>query len=702
MRKDKRMRIMVTAFGGLVLLTMLILITHLISQALPLALTPQVSHKMSYNAAAGTRFIGSGDLGEGQPAMLSTAQCAVKLALPEGQQLKSVRTFHHPCEHEAKVVNLAGEHYLVTVSASGLLRVSGLRGLNNPLPDGAAIESSSPGPGMGFSFALNKTHWQQRKNWDIQLSERWLVATITTDDRQYVRWIDQHEPTRVFDQSFDKAQSILVLPNVGQLVAASEQKLSFYDINGEILRTAALSEEVVWWQTIAKNRTFFTATEQGTVTRWVLYNEHGTLAFKPTYTFSVDSTPSAIAAHPSSNALTMITESKQLLLFNRLTGEQVSQTRLPVSVSGISWYADRLYVFSETTLARYQVDYLSGVTTWQSLFSPQQYEGYAEPRHVWQTSSASDFQEQKYSLLPLLIGSLKASLLALLVAIPLSVGAAVYTGFFARSRLRQLVKPGIEMLEAIPSVLIGFIAAIWLSPLAANMLFAIAFFLVTVPFVLVIAALTQQYLARRTGSWPPGLELLVAIITILILGYASMVWAPPWILNIMGETHIAALTTQTQSPVGKTAIVVAIALGIAISPSIYTLTEDAIAGVPADLKQASFALGATRLQTLRRVVLHVATPGIMAATMFGFGRAFGETMIVLMVTGNTPIASWDLLEGLRALTANLTIELPEADVGSTHYQILFFTACILFGFTFLVNTVAELLRQRLRRHLRYE
>ncbi len=88
--------------------------------------------------------------------------------------------------------------------------------------------------------------------------------------------------------------------------------------------------------------------------------------------------------------------------------------------------------------------------------------------------------------------------------------------------------------------------------------------------------------------------------------------------------------------------------------------------------------------------------------MFGFGRAFGETMIVLMVTGNTPIASWDLLEGLRALTANLTIELPEADVGSTHYQILFFTACILFGFTFLVNTVAELLRQRLRRHLRYE
>lgn len=702
MRKDKRMRIMVSAFGGLVLLTMLILITHLISQALPLAFTPQISHNMTYQASADSHFIGSGDLGEGQPAMLKTANCAVTLALPQGQTLSASRTFHHPCEHEATVVNLAGEHYLVTVSASGLLRVSGLRGLNSLSSKNSSLESNSTGPGLGFSFALNKAIWQKREHWDVQLSERWIVASITTDNRQYVRWIDQSDPTRVFDQTYDKDQSILVLPNVGQLATLSENTITFYDVKGEALRTSAMQQNIVWWQSIAKNRTFFTASDEGKVTRWVLYNDGGTLAFMPTYAFFTDSAPLVIAAHPSSNALIMLTESERLLLLNRLTGEVVSEARIPVPATGLSWYADRLYVFSPQALARYQVDFLSGITTWDSLFSPQQYEGYAEPRHVWQTSSASDFQEQKYSLLPLLIGSLKASLLALLVAIPLSVGAAIYTGFFARNRLRQMVKPGIEMLEAIPSVLIGFIAAIWLSPLAANMLFAIAFFLVTVPFFLVIAALTQQYLARRSGNWPPGLELLIAIIVILILGYASMVWAPPWILDMMGETHIAALTTQTQSPVGKTAIVVAIALGIAISPSIYTLTEDAIAGVPADLKQASFALGATRLQTLRRVVLHVATPGILAAIMFGFGRAFGETMIVLMVTGNTPIASWDLLEGLRALTANLTIELPEADVGSTHYQILFFTACILFGFTFLVNTVAELLRQRLRRHLRYE
>ena len=100
-------------------------------------------------------------------------------------------------------------------------------------------------------------------------------------------------------------------------------------------------------------------------------------------------------------------------------------------------------------------------------------------------------------------------------------------------------------------------------------------------------------------------------------------------------------------------------------------------------------------------MLHVALPGIVAAIMLGFGRAFGETMIVLMVTGNTPISSWGLIEGLRALTANLAIELPEADVSSAHYQILFFTACILFLFTFLVNTMAELLRQRIRSRAYY-
>ena len=146
-------------------------------------------------------------------------------------------------------------------------------------------------------------------------------------------------------------------------------------------------------------------------------------------------------------------------------------------------------------------------------------------------------------------------------------------------------------------------------------------------------------------------------------------------------------------------LVVALALGVAISPSIFSLAEDAIYSVPEPLSKASFALGASRQQTLQRVVLKVAMPGIISAVMLGFGRAFGETMIVLMVTGNTPIADWELISGLRALTANLAIEMPEAQPGSTHLRILYLTALLLFAFTFVMNTLAELLRARYRRQV---
>ena len=132
------------------------------------------------------------------------------------------------------------------------------------------------------------------------------------------------------------------------------------------------------------------------------------------------------------------------------------------------------------------------------------------------------------------------------------------------------------------------------------------------------------------------------------------------------------------------------------------MAEDAIYEVPVALRRASYALGATRLQTLLNVVLKVAYPGILSALMLGFSRALGETMILLMVTGNTPIAEWDLVAGMRTMTANLAIELPESEVGGIHYQVLFLTALLLLIFTMSINTVAELLRLRLRKKYRHE
>jgi len=146
----------------------------------------------------------------------------------------------------------------------------------------------------------------------------------------------------------------------------------------------------------------------------------------------------------------------------------------------------------------------------------------------------------------------------------------------------------------------------------------------------------------------------------------------------------------------RNSLVVGLVMGFAVIPTIFSITEDAIFGVPKHLTIGSLALGATPWQTLTRVVLLTASPGIFSAVMIGLGRAVGETMIVLMATGNTPIMDFNIFEGFRALSANIAVEMPEAEVASTHYRVLFLAALVLFMATFIFNTVAEVVRQRLR------
>jgi phosphate transport system permease protein len=146
----------------------------------------------------------------------------------------------------------------------------------------------------------------------------------------------------------------------------------------------------------------------------------------------------------------------------------------------------------------------------------------------------------------------------------------------------------------------------------------------------------------------------------------------------------------------RNAMVVGCAMGFAVIPTIFSIAEDAIYGVPTTLSDGSLALGATPWQTMVRVTLPTASPGIFSAIMIGLGRAVGETMIVLMATGNTPIMDWNLFEGMRTLAANIAVEMPESAMNSSHYRILFLAALVLFMFTFVVNTGAELIRQRLR------
>lgn len=255
-------------------------------------------------------------------------------------------------------------------------------------------------------------------------------------------------------------------------------------------------------------------------------------------------------------------------------------------------------------------------TDWKYLLLPHQWSGYAKPEYIWQPVG----QIQKYNIIPLFVGTLKVTLIGLLFAVPLAVGAAIYVSQLARPRVREIVKPTIELLSGIPSVVVGFFA------------------------LLVMATVLQK-----------------------IFGYQTR-------LN---------------------AFVAGIALGFAVIPVIFSIAEDALTSVPRAYTQAALALGASRWQTAWQIVLPAALPGVFAATVLGFGRAIGETMIVLMVC-SASVMSWSIFDSARSITTTIAAEMAEAVSGGPHYRILFMLGSLLFAATFISNMIGEVVINRFK------
>lgn len=258
--------------------------------------------------------------------------------------------------------------------------------------------------------------------------------------------------------------------------------------------------------------------------------------------------------------------------------------------------------------------------SWRHLLLPYQWTGYDRPDYIWQPISAI----HKYNIIPLLVGSLKATLVALLFAVPVALAAAVYVSQLCSPRLREWLKPGIELLAGIPSVVLGFFALI------------------------IMASLFQS-----------------------VFGYESR-------LN---------------------AFVAGIALGLAIIPVVFSIAEDALTSVPAAYVQGALALGSTRWQAAWKIVLPAAIPGVFAAVVLGFGRGIGETMVVLMASGNASILSASLFDSTRTITATIAAELAETVIGEHHYRMLFLLGTLLFAVTFVANLIAEQVIHRLKRRL---
>lgn len=254
------------------------------------------------------------------------------------------------------------------------------------------------------------------------------------------------------------------------------------------------------------------------------------------------------------------------------------------------------------------------------MFLPQVWRAGRPASFVWQPVG----NVPKYSMIPLLVGTVKVTLVAMLVAAPIGVAAALFTSEFAPRRLKEILKPTIELLAGIPSVVLGF--------------------------------------------------------------FALMVMAT-WLQSLFGFSY------------RLNAVVAGLGLALTIVPVVFTVSEDALAAVPRSYREASLALGATRWETAFRVVLPAAAPGVLAAIVLGFGRAIGETMIVLMASGNAAITSWSFGESVRTLPATIAAEMGEVVFGGTHYAVLFFLGVELFVFTFVLNGLAAWAVRRLVRRM---
>jgi phosphate transport system permease protein len=443
----------------------------------------------------------------------------------------------------------------------------------------------------------------------------------------------------------------------------------------------------------------------GSVESWFGVRESETDTLKPIHRIhTFEKMPTAVTAiQPSARDKGFVagsadgtmklyfTTSERTLLTSRL-GSPIAHLAYAPKLTAI------LAVGANGTTRLTSVDNPHPEISFKSLFGRVHYEGYDNPDYIWQSTGGTDDFEGKFSLVPLTIGTLKGAFYGLLFAIPIAVFAALYTSQFMAPALVVYFKPTIEIMAALPSVVIGFLAGLWLAPLLENVMVGTLLAALTIPLTIIVGMVGWASLPRSVRKRvPPGLE-LVLVVPLVLAGF--------WLAQALGPLVEAAFFSGNYKQwifdaFGKqfeqrNSIVIGIALGFAVIPLIFTISEDAFSNVPRAFKSASYALGASRWQTAWRVILPTASPGVFSAVMIGFGRAVGETMIVLMATGNTPILSFSPFNGMRTLSANTAVEIPEAPAGGTLYRVLFVASLLLFALTFICNTVAEVVRQRLR------
>lgn len=478
--------------------------------------------------------------------------------------------------------------------------------------------------------------------------------------------------------------------------------------------------------------------------------------------------------------LYQVTTESRMLELAAAPGSPVEAITLPPKDDG-------LVVLADGRIHNWNITAHHPEATFASIFAPVWYEGHDRPKFLWQTVGGDDAAEPKFSLVNLVFGTLKATFYSMLFAIPIALLAAIYTSEFLHPKIKGKIKPTIELMASLPSVVLGFLGGLVIAQYVEDVVPTVLASFYAVPFAFLLGAHLWQLLPSKLTIRLDRVRLLFVIAT-LVGGVALARWGGPWMQqvlfhgdlkawlkgNVPGQAStgsgwpgwfllgiplsailVALLTARMLNPrikglsdrlgrgllallqfakfavgcgvtvalaaavasgltalgmdprgggwepmgvyVQRNALIVGFMMGFAVIPIIYTIAEDALSTVPEHLRSASLGAGATPWQTAVRIVIPTAMSGLFSAVMIGLGRAVGETMIVLMAAGNTPILEWNVFNGFETLSAAIAVEMPEAVRDSTHYRMLFLAGLTLFVMTFALNTVAELIRLRFRR-----
>ena len=527
----------------------------------------------------------------------------------------------------------------------------------------------------------------------------------------------------------------------------------------------------------------------GTTRAWFLTRPDGAFTddgavLTPAHTLGGPASPvTALAPSPRSRMLAAGYESGDLRVFLVTTSELLASPTSPQSEPVRSLLLtpkeDGVVAFGPSRINRWSLDPKYPTGTMKALFTKIWYEGYNEPQHSWQSTGGTDDFEPKLGMIPLIFGTIKATIYAILIAAPLALLAAIFTSEFMNPRLRAPIKSVIEMMAGLPSVVLGFMAALVIAPFVQGVLPSVLLAFYTIPFAVVLGArawqLLPHHLQLRLTGWPRfaavmlvfpmgilmasligpwfestffagdmkawlaggdgdpagGWMLMMIPVCLLVVVALSTRFVQPWLRSasanwselkcavadllklaatVLASVLLAWVLSELLAGAGsdprggifgqyaqRNALIVGFVMGFAVVPIIYTLAEDALSSVPQQLREGSLGCGATPWQTAWRVIIPTATSGLFGALMVGLGRAVGETMIVLMAAGNSPILEWNIFSGFRTLAANIATELPEAVKDSAHYRTLFGAALVLFAMTFVINTGAEVVRTRFRK-----